>query len=43
MYDRKEVSFFLSTPLSTQRDFNIDYTILNPDCKKYEYEFIKQP
>jgi hypothetical protein len=41
--DRKEISFYLTTPLLVDKNFQIDYTISNPDCKKYEYEFVKQP
>jgi hypothetical protein len=41
--DRKEITFFLDTPLLFDSDFKISYTLPNIDCKKYDYELVKQP
>lgn len=41
--DRKEISFYLETPVSSKKSFNFNYSLPNTECKKYEYEFIKQP
>jgi hypothetical protein len=41
--DRKEISFYLTTPLLVDKNFQIDYFLPNTDCKKYEYDFVKQP
>ena len=43
MNDRKEITFFLDTPLLFDSDFKISYTLANIDCKKYDYELVKQP
>jgi hypothetical protein len=39
----KEVSFFLNTNSLFESNFSFDYNILNPECKNYNYIFIKQP
>lgn len=43
LQDKKEISFYLTTPLLYPVDFNIKYTVLNNECKPYNYLFIKQP
>lgn len=41
--NRKEISFYLQTPLLFESDFKINYSIPNKDCKEYDFDFIKQP
>jgi hypothetical protein len=41
--DRKEVSFYLNTPLNTTREMSINYQLPNPECQKYSFQFFKQP
>lgn len=40
--DKKQVSFYLSTPLNTTRSFEFSYQIANPECQTYRFDFIKQ-
>lgn len=40
--DKKEIRFYLNTPLSTTRDFEFFYQIPNPECREYEFQFFKQ-
>jgi len=37
------VDFFLNTRKTETTNFNINYTIINKKCKKYNYIFYKQP
>ncbi len=39
----KEVSFYLDTNTLFESNFHIEYTLPNPECKNYNYFFIKQP
>ena len=39
----KEVSFYLDTNTFFESNFRFEYTISNPECKNYTYNFIKQP
>lgn len=41
--DRKEISFYIDTPLLSDSNFKISYTLPNVECKNYEYELVKQP
>ncbi len=40
--DYKEVSFYLDTNTFFQSNARLEYTIPNPECKNYQYHFIKQ-
>lgn len=39
----KEVSFYLDTNTFFESNSRFEYTIPNPECKNYTYNFIKQP
>lgn len=39
----KEVSFYLDTNTFFESNYRFEYTIPNPECKNYTYNFIKQP
>lgn len=39
----KEVSFYLDTNTFFESNYRFEYTIPNPECKNYIYNFIKQP
>lgn len=39
----KEVSFFLNTDTLFDSNFKINYKIQNPECRSYNFEFVKQP
>lgn len=41
--DSKEVSFFLNTNILFPTEMNITYVLPNPECREYNYTFIKQP
>ena len=39
----KTVEFYMRTAAGWESQYTIDYQILNPECKKYDFKLVKQP
>ncbi len=39
----KSLDFYMNTPVWQSSQFTLEYRINNPECKKYNYSFFKQP
>jgi len=39
---KQSINFYLKTDVGQESSFDINYSIPNPSCKKYDFTFLKQ-